>query len=210
MRQTVVTALVGLLVVSSGCLGLLTGQTVAFEAEQAAVSDAALETTGYEQTTAETRTISRDVEFGGQQRTINVTNHVAQYAKVIDFGPLGQVNASRFILVSTPGAQVAGQTLNPAASWSNRRVIEQVAGRSGQIRDVAFVGNRSVQSLGERRNVGEFTGTTTIEGQEVDVLLHVASFEHQGDVVVLVAIYPEQIDEQDNVDTLIGGVQHPV
>lgn len=210
MRQTLLTALVGLLVVSSGCLGLLTGQTVAFEAERAGVSDAALETTGYEQTGTETRTISRNVEFGGQQRTINVTNHVGQYARVVDFGPLGQVNASRLIVVSTPGAQVAGQTLNPAASWSNRRVIEQVAQRSGQIRDVSFVGNRSVQSLGEARNVGEFTGTTTIQGQEVDVLLHVASFEHQGDVIVLVAVYPEQIDEQDNVDTLIGGLQHPV
>ena len=210
MRKGILTLLVGLLVVSSGCVGLLTGETVEFESSPASVSDSALEETGYEQSIADEQTIERTVDVAGQERTIRVTNHVRQYQRGIDLGPVGEVNAGSFIVFSTPSASVAGQTLNPAASWSNERLVEEVASRNDQISDVEFQRNRSVDALGESREVAVFSGTTTIEGQEVDVLIHLASFEHEGDVVVAVAVYPERIDDRESprVDTLLGGLSH--
>ncbi|KAA9398043.1 hypothetical protein Har1130_05760 [Haloarcula sp. CBA1130] len=210
MRKGILTLLVGLLVVSSGCVGLLTGETVEFDSSPASVSDSALEETGYEQSMADEQTIERTVTVAGQERTIRVTNHVRQYQRGIDLGPVGEVNAGSFIVFSTPSASVAGQTLNPAASWSNERLVEEVASRNDQINDVQFQRNRSVESLGDTREVSVFSGTTTIEGQEVDVLIHLTSFEHEGDVVVAVAVYPERINDRESprVDTLLGGLSH--
>ncbi|MGB9931797.1 DUF6517 family protein [Haloarcula amylolytica] len=210
MRKGILTLLVGLLVVSSGCVGLITGETVEFDSAPATVSDSALEETGYEQSMADEQTLERTVTVAGQERTIRVTNHIRQYERGIDLGPVGEVNAGRFIVFSTPSASVAGQSLNPAASWSNERLVEEVASRNDQINDVQFERNRSVEALGESREVAVFSGTTTIQGQEVDVLIHLTSFEHEGDVVVAVAVYPEQIDDQESprIDTLLGGLSH--
>ncbi|MFC7020525.1 MULTISPECIES: DUF6517 family protein [Haloarcula] len=209
MRTGLLTALVALLVVSSGCVGLITGETVAFEAEPAAVDAAALETTGYDEARAEAQTVTRNVSVVGQQRTVRITNHVAEYNRSVDLGPLGEVEFARLVLLSTPGATVAGQSLNPLASQSNRRLVERLVQRSGRISDVESQGNRTVQILGEDRTVSEFTGTSEVQGQEIDVRLHVSSFEHEGDVVVAIAVHPERIDERDRVDTLLGAIQHP-
>lgn len=208
MRSYLLTALVALLVVSSGCVGLITGETVAFEAEPATVDSAVLDSTGYEENRSESQTITRNVTVVGQERTIRITNHVSEYRKGIDLGPLGEIELARAIVLSTPGAQVAGQTLNPAASWSNRRLVEEVVQRSEGVSDVSFESNRTVQILGEARTVSTFSGTTTVQGQEIDVLVHVTSFEHEGDVVVAVGVHPERIDEQNNVDTMFGGIRH--
>ncbi len=163
MRKGILTLLVGLLVASSGCVGLITGETVEFDSAPASVGDSALEETGYEQSMADEQTIERTVTVAGQERTIRVTNHVRQYDRGIDLGPLGEVNAGRFIVFSTPSASVAGKSLNPAASWSNERLVEEVASRNDQINDVQFERNRSVEALGESREVAVFSGTTSIE-----------------------------------------------
>ncbi|MFC7028448.1 DUF6517 family protein [Halomicroarcula sp. GCM10025324] len=209
MRTGLLTALIALLVVSSGCVGLITGETVAFEAEPASVDDAALETTGYDEARDEAQTLTRNVSVVGQERTVRITNHVAEYNRSVDLGPLGELEFARLILLSTPGATVAGQSLNPLASQSNRQLVERLIQRTERVSDVQAEGNRTVQILGEDRTVSEFTGTSDVQGQEIDIRLHVASFEHEGDVVVAVAVHPERIDERDRVDTLLGAIQHP-
>jgi len=208
MRRALLAPLLALLVVSSGCVGLITGETTEFESSAATVNDAALESTGYEQRSSGTQNVTRNVSDAGQERTIRVVNHVNEYERTIDLGPLGEIEFTRFIVFSTPGAQVAGQNLNPAADWSNRRIVEQIAQRTGSVSDVQFERNRTVSSLGESRNVGVFSGTTEVEGQEINVRIHVASFEHEGDVLIAVAVHPQRIDEESRVDTLYGGIEH--
>ena len=250
MRRVILTAVVGLLVVSSGCVGLITGDTVEFEASEGTVSDSALDSTGYEMNNSSERTITRDVSFFGQERTIRIVNRVSRYtssgsladaasnetlaaaagnetlaaaagnetlannetlqdAVAEETGTDTEVaGLKRFVVVSSPGASVAGRTLNPAASWSNERIFEQVAEQTGQLNGIEQQDTRTVESLGEERNVTQFTATTQIEGREVDVQAHVVSFEHDGDVLIAVAVHPEQFDESDNVDELIGGLEH--
>ncbi|PSP64655.1 hypothetical protein BRC76_01445, partial [Halobacteriales archaeon QH_8_67_36] len=223
MRRVILTTVVALLVVSSGCVGLITGETVAFEANNATVEDEALSSTDYELNNSSTRSLTRDVEFFGQERTIRVVNQVQRYtsngslADIADNETMGNnetlrdaaanetggdgevAGLKRFVVVSSPGATVAGRSLNPAASWSNERILEQVADQTGQLNDLESDGNRTIESLGEEREVSAFNATTQIKGREVEVRAHVVSFEHEGDVVIAVAVHPAEIDEQDNV-----------
>ena len=232
MRRVILTTVVALLVVSSGCVGLITGETVAFEANNATVEDEALSSTDYELNNSSTRSLTRDVEFFGQERTIRVVNEIQRYtsngslADIADNETMGNnetlrdaaanetggdgevAGLKRFVVVSSPGATVAGRSLNPAASWSNERILEQVADQTGQLNDLESDGNRTIESLGEEREVSAFNATTQIKGREVEVRAHVVSFEHEGDVVIAVAVHPAEIDEQDNVDELIGSIEH--
>jgi len=202
------TALVGLLVVSAGCTGLITGDTVEFTANEASVGDSALDSTGYEGQNASEQTIERDVSVGGQERTVRITNHYAAYARSGNVSGVEAPEVAQFLVVSTPGAQMAGQTLNPLARLSNRELVDRVADRTGSIEDVEFQENRTAEALDSEREVGVFTGTTTLDGQEVDVRIHVASFEHEGDVIITMGVHPVQIEEEENIDELLGGIEH--
>ncbi|MDS0259225.1 DUF6517 family protein [Haloarcula sp. S1CR25-12] len=222
MRRSLLTAVVAMLVVASGCIGLVTGETVEFEASNATVEESTLESTGYEENSATERSSTRNVTFVGQERSIRVVNKVTRYGKNGTVEPTtgtespaatvqnGTVASgpARFVLLSSPGANVAGRTLNPAASWSNERVLEEVADQTGQIGDLEKRGNRTAESLGESRNVSEFTGTTSMVGRDVEVRVHVTSFEHEGDAVIAVAVHPERMDEEATVDEMLGGIEH--
>jgi hypothetical protein len=220
MRRVILTAVVALLVVSSGCVGLITGETVEFEASEAPADDSSLESTGYEANTSSERNVTRDVTFLGQERTIRIVNRVNRYTKngtlanatgnetltrAVERGRTDVTTVpdlARFVVLSTPGAKVLGQTLNPAASWSNERIFEEVADQTGQLNNLDNDGSRTAESLGEERNVTEFTATTDIKGREVDVRAHVVSFEHEGDVIIAVGVHPEEMGEENNVDEL--------
>lgn len=208
MQRFALTALVSLLVVSAGCTGLITGETVEFDAAEATVDDETLSSTGYEGGNVTAQTTTRNVSVGGQERTVRITNQVTQYSRSGELRGVPVSELSSFIVLSTPGAEMAGQTLNPVADWSDRRIVDQVAQRSGTVRDITFQENRTVQSLGESREVSVFNGTTERAGQEVDVRIHVTSFEHEGDVLIGVSVHPVEIDERENVDDLLGGLQH--
>ncbi len=208
MQRIALTALVSLLVVSAGCTGLLTGETIEFTAAEATVDEETLSATGYEGGEPTNQTITRNESIGGQERTVRITNRIAQYSRSGEIRGVQAPEAATFVVLSTPGAQMAGQTLNPAAGWSDRRIVDQVAQRNNDVRDIQFDENRTVQSLGESRELSVFNGTTERAGQELDVRIHVASFEHEGDVLIAVAVHPAAIDERATVDELVGGLQH--
>ena len=208
MRRTVLTALVALVVVSAGCTGLITGEEVAFEANTATVQDDTLESTGYEETNVTEQTITRDVSVGGEERTVSITNQYAVYARSGSVGGVEVSGVAQFALISTPGAEMAGQTLNPVATLSHRQLVERFSGRTGTVDDIEFVENRTAESLGDERAVGEFNGTTERVGQELTVRIHVASFEHEGDVLVAIAVHPVGVDEEATVDDLLAGIEH--
>lgn len=226
MRRVILPALVALLLVSSGCVGLVTGETVAFEASEGTVSDSALESTGYEASNTTQRAITRDVSFFGQERTVRIVNQVARYTKdgsladasgnetlsrAVESGQVESTTVpdlSRCIVLTSPGAEVAGQTLNPAGSWSNERIFQEIADQTGQLDNLEQSGSRTTDALGDSRQVTEFTATTEVQGREVEVRAHVVSFEHEGDVVIAVGVHPEELDEEENIDELLGGLEH--
>lgn len=198
------------LVATSGCLNLVTGGTTTFEASQATVSDATLDQTGYEQGDTQTENVTRSVSAAGQERTVKVSNHIAQYHRNLSLGPLGEREFARFIVLSTPAVEVAGQTFNPVGDWSEKRIVQELSAQYSGVQGVSHVNNRSVRALGEERTVGKFSGQATVaDGLEIDVLIHVTKFRHGDDFVVGVGIHPKQLPgEQSRVDEMFRGLDH--
>jgi hypothetical protein len=196
------------LLVTAGCLGG-SGGTLSFDSSPTTVDEAVLSETGYELTRNETYHRQQNVTAAGQTASVNVTNHLRQYDHTLDLGVLGEKRFATFVVLTTPAVEVAGQTFNPVGDWSNERLATQLVEQYQGVDDLQGLTNRSVRSLGEDRTVSKFEATSEFEGVEVTVLVHVASFEHGDDYVVVMAVHPKQIPgEQDRVDTLLRGLSH--
>lgn len=209
-HRTAVGVLLAALVVTSGCVGFLTGsEALEFDASKVTVSDQARSDTGYEEARVAEQTVNETVSAAGQERRVQVTNWMAQYDRSVDLGALGSQRAAVFVALSTPKVEVAGQTFNPVGDMSNRELLQQLQSRYGGLQVGAQVANDSVTALGEERAVEKYEAQADFQGETADVYVHVAKFEHDGDFVVVVAVYPQQLpDEQEKVYALVAGLEH--
>jgi hypothetical protein len=209
-RRVLTLALLVLFVATSGCVGFLTGtEGLTFASSDVSVSAQASDEAGYETIRVESLNRSRTFEAAGQERNVTVVNHVAEYQRSVSLGPLGELPFARFTVLSTPQVEVAGQSFNPLADRSNRELARNLQDTYDRIEDVRFDGNRTVTVLGEARTVSRFTADARIaEGQTIDVYVHVASFRHDEDFLVAVAVHPQRLDEGNRVDTMLSGIEH--
>lgn len=209
-KRTLLGAFLAVLLTTSGCLSIVTGETLEYEAAPGEVSESALDDTAYEFDGQETQTVTRNYSAAGQERTVEVTNYATRYQRAVELGPLGEQELARFVVFTTPAVEVAGQTFNPVGDWSERRLVERLSSEYEGLQDVSHVNNRTVRSLGEDRRVAKFSGEATVLGDRtVDVYVHVTKFRHGDDFVVAVGVHPERLpDEQDRVDDLIRGIDH--
>lgn len=208
-RTTLGIVLFALLVTTSGCVDLVMGNTPTFESSEANVSEDALEESGYQPSESDTQNVTRNVSAAGQERTVRVTNHVTQYNRSMSLGPLGEQELGRFVVFTTPAVEIVGQTMNPVADWSERRVLDEVATEYAELDDISHVDSRTVSVLGSDRTVEKFSGVTTVGDNEIDVYIHVTKFRHEGDFVVAIGVHPQQLpEEQDRQDVMLGGVEH--
>ena len=210
MRRQLAAALLVVLLVSSGCIGFLTGSSaLTFEADDVRVSEQALSDTGYEESRDTTQEITRTFTAAGESRNVTVTNHVAEYQRSVSLLGTSQPYA-RATVISSPEVEVAGQTFNPLADLSNRDLAQQLQSEYETVQNVRFEENRTVTVLGDEVTVSKFSAEATTEGgQSVDVYVHVTKTRDGDDFVVGVAVYPQALDdEQESVDTLLAGIQH--
>ena len=209
-RRTLLGGLVSGLFATAGCLGVVAGdQPLSFESDPAAVGDGALSKTGYELADQQSPGLSRKVSVAGQTREVTVTNHVALYEKSIDLGPLGRQKAAAFTLITTPRIEVAGRAFNPVGELSTERLLREFGSRLGGLTVDRKVGADSVSTLGVSVTVEEYAGTATVQGQAMEVSVHVTRFEHAGDYVIAVGAYPRRLDgEAENVLALVSGIEH--
>jgi hypothetical protein len=210
-RGAIALVLVGLLA-TSGCLGFITGSNaLAFEADDVTVTQQARSDAGYSEARHEAFTNTQEFTVAGQTREVKVTNHIAEYERTVSLPVLGEQPLARFSVISSPGVEIAGQTLNPLGKFSDRELAMQFQEKYDTVSDVRFVDNRTVEVQGGQETVSKFTATATLEsGQEADVYLHIAKYKDGDDFIVAVAVYPQNLDgEQSNVDTLLSGIEHP-
>jgi hypothetical protein len=210
MRRQVAAALLVVLMVSSGCIGFLTGQSaLTFAANDVSVSEQAREDTGYQQARDTSTNVTRTFSAAGTTRNVTVTNQVAEYQRSVsllgDSQPL-----ARATVIASPEVEVAGQTFNPLADLSNRELAQRLQQQYDTVQNVQFRSNRTETVLGEEVTVSKFGAEATTEGgQSVDVVLHITKTKDGDDFVVGVAVYPERLDgEQQAVNTLFSGIQH--
>jgi len=210
MRRQLAVALLVVLVVSSGCIGFLTGQSaLTFAANDVSVSEQARSDTGYEQAVDDTQVVNRTFSVGGQSRNVSVTNHVAEYQRSVSLLGNSQPLA-RMTVVSSPAVAVAGQTFNPLGDRTDRELAQQLQSEYRTVRNVQFEGDRTETVLDEEATVSEFSAEAeTRAGQSVDVYLHIVKTRDGDDFVVGIAVYPQRLDgEQQAVDTLLSGIEH--
>lgn len=215
-RTTLVTLLFVGLLTTTGCLGFVTGsEPLTLESEAVAVSDSVLSATNYEPVRSETIGIEESVTVADQTRTVKANCHLRVYAREVNLQVNGvtlpaDVAVSRFVVLSTPKAEIAGHSLNPIGNYQEDELVRRFLREYDGIDNVQFVGNRTVQSLGEERTVSTFSTTIQVtENEQISATLQVASFAHGDDYITVIAIYPSQIDEQERINRLLEGLEHP-
>ena len=208
-RQTAGLLAVACFVALAGC-GFITGsESLAFSASPATASDDAVSETGYEETTVTDQVVTRNFTVADQTRQVEVTNQLAQYERQVDLGPLGSERAAVFVTFASPEVSVAGQTFNPISDMSEREILMQFESQYEDISVGSEVDSQNVTTLGQSTELRQFEGTATLAGSEVDVYLHATKFQHEGDYIVSVGIYPQRLDgEGENVVTLTESLEH--
>lgn len=208
-RRVAAGTLLALLVVTSGCAGFLSGP-VTFSATEATVSDAALEETGFEHNRTDRKVVTREFSAAGQTKEVEVTNWMSEYHRSVGLSGLAEQEVAVFATFSSPQVEVLGQSFNPLAKYDNRELAEQFTARLDSVNDVRKVDSRNRTMLGKSTEVTKFEATvTTSTGLQFDAYLHVTKVEHEGDHVVALAVYPQQLGEQgDTVARLLEGVEH--
>lgn len=202
--------LVALLVLTAGCLGVLTGsEPFVATASDVGVSDSALSSTDFEAGETQTSWLNRTVDVAGQEREVRIRNHVATYQLPVSVSPDGAVRFGLFSVVSTPSVSIAGQALNPIGRMSHRDLVERVAAESGDVRDVQQEGSRELTVLGSAAEVTRFSATVERSGQEIPVYVEVTRVQDGDDYVVGVGVYPrESTDVRPQVETLFTNIEH--
>lgn len=211
-RAVLSVALVGLLL-TSGCIGFLTGgEALQFSSDEVAVTESAQQDTSYEQARREPDTITREFTAAGQTREVEVTNHVAEYARSVSLPVFGDQQVARFTVLSTPKVTIAEQgPFNPVGDLNNTELVLQMQEKYEGISNVRPESERTLTVLGNETTVSKFRADATMDtGQSVEVFIHIAKAEHGEDFVVAVGVYPTQVDgEQENIDTLLRNIEHP-
>ena len=212
-RRGAAVVAVALLLVTSGCIGFLTGsEPLEFSAEPATVSGSAATDAGYEYNGTRELTVNRSFDVGGQERRVIATNQISDYRKSMDLGPLGNAEVGVFNVVTTPAVEIAGQTLNPIGSYSNARLVEFVQQQYSGLGDIQRVSEQNITVQGTETAVTKFSATATIQGQEIDVFIHVTKYRSGDDFVVAIGVYPQQLEgsEESNVLSMMRAIDHPV
>jgi len=210
-RRTLLGGLLVALVVTSGCLGVVTGnEPLVLRANEAGVSDAALSATDFEHEETRTAWINRTVERAGQEREIRVQNHVSTYQRPPSVDPTGGITFGVFVVVSTPKASVAGQSFNPIGQMSHEQMMEQFVGQSADVRDVQREDSRTLTVLGSEADVTRFSGVVQRSGQEIPVYVEVTRVGDGDDFVVALGVYPQETADEvrPGVTTLFEGIEH--
>jgi len=210
-RNVVAAVAVAVMMTTAGCGFILGNDPVEFSASPATVSDEAVDETGYEETNVSEQVISREFEVADQSREVQVTNQLAKYERQLDLPqPIGSKRGGVFVALASPKVEVLDQTFNPLDDMSERDILERFETQYEGITVGERVGTQEVSALGAERELVKFAGTATLAGNEVDVYIHAAKIEHGDDFIAVVAIYPQQVDseEEGKVVTMMENLEH--
>ncbi len=196
----------------AGCMDLISGDTVEFTASEASVSDSGLEETEYNHANTEELTIDETVEAAGVERRVIVGNWINTYQNDLTVQGDSQ-QAATFAVVSTPNAEIAGQSLNPIGQLSHEELLSEFQSQLGDeydgLDDVEQVDSREEVVLGEEVSVSTFETTAEFEGEEVDIYIHVTTVASGDDLIIAVGAHPAALgQERSNSYTLMQEVEH--
>ena len=203
----------------AGCAGQ--DGSYEFNADPARVTESAYADAAYSGEDPESYTVDREFNATGVNAEVTATTWVARY--------VNSETQSALFVASTPNASVAGQSVNPLVRVEGadliRRLLNQinqqdVGGGNADIEtdDIESRGEETRTVLGEETTVSIFETTISadVEGggnsgesvEDVPVVLYLATVEHDDDVIALVGIHPVQIDQSDQLLSMMEAVEH--
>ena len=209
MKRRAVLAGVPTALLLGGCTDLLTGDEERFEADTAVVSEDTLSETGYQEQRVEDMTIERN--YDQVDKKVVVVNRLAEYSKEVSIAGIGG-ELARFTVLATPKVEVGPVgPLNPIEEMDNEEVAELVQSEYQTVDNIDQVGSREATLLGETVEVTKFRADAeTQAGESVEVFIHIGKVASGDDFVLAIGVHPRDVDEQDDVDTMMAGVEHPV
>ena len=207
-RTFLATAGAALTATTAGCGVILGNEPARFQASAAAVPASTLESTGYEFVANEDVEIEREFSVAGQSRRVVVTNVLAKHEKSIDLGPLGSQRAAVFTALTTPKAEVLGETFNPIDRMSAADIAEMAQDQYQGVGSLEQRATGDVTINGTTATQTKFATTTTVAGTSVDVFLPVSEAVGLGsDFLVTFGGYPQRLSgEEANVVRLMESV----
>ncbi|MFB6154808.1 MAG: DUF6517 family protein [Haloferacaceae archaeon] len=210
-QTTTVAAVLAVLVLTSGCIGFITGnEALELEAKKAVTDQSVANDAGYELNGSQADSLERNLSFAGVTRKVRVTNWVTTYDKSVDVPVVGSMRLAMFGIVTTPAVDVAGKARNPIGDYSNDRIIRLFASKYDGLSNAHRVGSQNLTVLGTDTEVTKYEATTTVQGRDVEVYAHVTKLRHDSDFVIAVGVYPKMLDgEQQNVFELLRAIEHP-
>ncbi|MFC4246208.1 DUF6517 family protein [Natribaculum luteum] len=223
-RRFVATLGAGSVVASAGCLGSLIDDLTTFASTPATVTEDALAAADYEHKGTEEMVETR--EFASE--SVEVTNYISQYHRTVEFPGIGSIEAAVFATITSPQVGVAGKDFNPLDKWDDDEIVELIQEQYEQLQIDSSVDSRDVATLDQSESVTTYEGQAALASDvapdssdlslldgtvsdltEIDVLVDVATFKHDGDHVVIVGVYPDHVpEESERVTTLIKGLEH--
>lgn len=200
---------------TAGCLDFILGEDdLSFEATPASVSESALNATGYEERGVEDESMDHTFEAGGESRTVGITNWRVQYDKAVSVSGIpGSQRAATFNVLTTPKAEVLGETFNPIDDLSTAQLIGRAQSNYETTGSLQETGERTAQVLGTDTTVTQFEGSAELTDADLEVPLTLHVSEAVGssdDFAIVVGGYPSPLagSERENFFTLVDGVQH--
>ncbi|WP_323675166.1 DUF6517 family protein [Halorubellus sp. PRR65] len=205
-RSVGVVALV-LVVVTSGCIGFVTGEeALVYQANEVSVDADAKTATGYERQLREELVVNQTVS----DRRIEVNNWYARYEKYDD---IAEETTGVLAVVATHRVDVFGHTTNPYANMSYGGILANLTAdydtAFGNLENAQFVENETASVLGTDARVGVFATNTTFGGEEVEVKLYVTRVRHGDDVVLAIGGHPTKLPAgEQEILAMLEGIQH--
>ncbi|RJX44472.1 hypothetical protein DM826_02345 [Halonotius aquaticus] len=150
---------------------------------------------------------------GGGSQSMTAAHSIASSSGVTpqQFGGTDSAN-SAFVVVTTPGFEFLGQSLNPLGQLDNKALASELAGQVGQLSVGSEQSTTTRPVLGSETTVSTFAGILSESGAEIDVRIVVTAVTNEGDYVIGFGAYPQLLAETEsaNVSALLDGLEHPV
>ena len=210
-RRRLGAAALAVLLVTSGCIGFLTGEeALVFEADPAATDASVASDAGYATDGPREHTVNRSFDVAGQSRTVRVVNQITTYEKRLDLPIVTDVKLGVFSVISSPSVEIAGREFNPLGNYSNDRLVRMAGGGYGGFEGVERVSSRTITVLGKETTVTKYAARAPVGGESVEVYVHVTKVKDGDDYVVAMGVYPRKVSgEEANVLEMMRAIEHP-
>lgn len=216
-----------LLVSLSGCSALL--GSLNFQSSPALVPNESAKDAGYTLEQYNNNEFNETVNLAGMEREVGISFHQAIYSETTSSAMTGAANetgdstygsnpegmstvtGTTVSIVSMPDAKVAGQSVNPLVRLPTEQIAKQFGENTeGNASDLEKQSEEQIEMLGQETMLSTFNGTAKSENGSKPASISMAKTTHEGDVVIVVAVSPQDSSENESsLTSFISNIEHP-